>query len=191
MHFTTPPVCCCHCCCCCCCLVVAASATAAVLLLLLLVSPFTDTGWMSQTLYATHFRILIYCHSIQRTGTAMPLKWLTAAITMRAGDLWASTRSYTPSPLWLVQDNVKSDIHRIVCLFVCLFVCFLQVQNNRTNLLRHPLIISLLDLKWRTFGRFTYFPNLLTYVIFVTSITTFALLSLNPQSNTCKLAGQI
>ena len=39
----------------------------------------------------------------------MPLKWLTAAITMRAGDLWASTRSYTPSPLWLVchEEDVR------------------------------------------------------------------------------------
>ena len=62
----------------------------------------------------------------------------------------------------------------------------MQVQNNQTNLLKHPLITSLLDLKWRTYGRLTYFSNLLIYAIFVTSITTFSLLSLNPQSDTCK-----
>ncbi len=61
------------------------------------------------------------------------------------------------------------------------------MANNRTDLLKHPLVTSLLKLKWITYGRQAYFFNLFIYIIFVIFITSFALLSLNPQSSTCKL----
>ena len=62
----------------------------------------------------------------------------------------------------------------------------LQVEHNRSELLQHPLVTSLLNHKWNGFGAKFYFVNLLIYLLYVIFLTTFALVVPNPQSNGCK-----
>ena len=52
-------------------------------------------------------------------------------------------------------------------------------------MLTHPVISSLLQHKWFQFGLLFYLLNLLIYIIFLVFLTTFALVVLPPQSNTC------
>ena len=52
-------------------------------------------------------------------------------------------------------------------------------------MLTHPVISSLLNHKWFHFGLWMYLLNLLVYIIFLVFLTSFALVVLNPQSNTC------
>ena len=52
-------------------------------------------------------------------------------------------------------------------------------------MLTHPVISSLLQHKWFHFGLWFYLLNLLIYVIFLGSLTAFALNVVPPQSNTC------
>ena len=49
---------------------------------------------------------------------------------------------------------------------------------------------SLLHRKWRKFGQSAYFLNLLTYSIFLIFLTTFALITENPRSQSCELVNQ-
>ena len=62
---------------------------------------------------------------------------------------------------------------------------FLKVDHNRSELLRHPLVTSLLNHKWSQFGAWIYFSNLLFYLIFVFFLTAFGLVVPNPQSDVC------
>lgn len=52
-------------------------------------------------------------------------------------------------------------------------------------MLTHPVISSLLNHKWFHFGLLMYLLNLLVYIIFLVFLTSFALVVLTPQSNTC------
>ena len=61
-----------------------------------------------------------------------------------------------------------------------------QVASAQIDLLKHPLVTSLLDYKWRTYGRYVYFGNLFIYVVFLVFLTAFALTSPNPVSRTCE-----
>ena len=63
---------------------------------------------------------------------------------------------------------------------------FLQVASAQIDLLKHPLVTSLLDYKWRTYGRYVYFGNLFIYLVFLGFLTAFALTSPNPVSRTCE-----
>ena len=74
-------------------------------------------------------------------------------------------------------------------IFPIILIChnnILQVQKGRLQLLKHPLVGSLLHYKWKTFGQYGYFLNMLIYVIFLIFLTSFALVTLNPQSQSCK-----
>ena len=53
------------------------------------------------------------------------------------------------------------------------------------DLLKHPLVTSLLRDKWQTYGFIIYFANLFIYLIFLAFLTTFALSVPNPQA--CEL----
>ncbi|CAI8048714.1 Transient receptor potential cation channel subfamily A member 1 homolog [Geodia barretti] len=61
-----------------------------------------------------------------------------------------------------------------------------MVASAQIDLLKHPLVTSLLDYKWRTYGRYVYFGNLFIYVVFLVFLTAFALTSPNPVSRTCR-----
>ncbi|RDD38686.1 Transient receptor potential cation channel subfamily A member 1 [Trichoplax sp. H2] len=49
-------------------------------------------------------------------------------------------------------------------------------KSNRINLLEHPLSSKLLNVKWRQFGRYVYYLNLFTYILFVASLVTYVLI---------------
>ena len=86
----------------------------------------------------------------------------------------------------------KKDNHPLAIMIVFCFVLFcyqriiLQVESKRLNLLRHPVVGSLLHRKWLKFGQYGYFVNLLTYCLFLTSLTVFALIVENPMSPVCE-----
>ena len=60
------------------------------------------------------------------------------------------------------------------------------MDSAQIDLLKHPLVTSLLDYKWRTYGRYFYFSNLFIYLVFLAFLTAFALVSPNPGSETCE-----
>ena len=62
----------------------------------------------------------------------------------------------------------------------------LKVESQRIDLLKHPLVTSLLNYKWKTYGRYFYFGNLLIYIIFLLFLTAFALTVINPLEPICK-----
>eukprot|EP00049_Salpingoeca_infusionum_P014862 m.284501 g.284501 ORF g.284501 m.284501 type:complete len:1109 (-) comp15763_c0_seq1:408-3734(-) len=49
----------------------------------------------------------------------------------------------------------------------------LMVKLKRPELLLHPLVDALLKEKWKRFGSFAYYSNLVLYMLFVTFLTTF------------------
>ena len=66
-----------------------------------------------------------------------------------------------------------------------------QVESERTELLTHPLVTSLLSQKWNSYGRIVFYTNLALYLIFVIFLTTFALVVPNPQSAACTLKKEV
>jgi len=62
----------------------------------------------------------------------------------------------------------------------------LQMKSKHPNLLKHPLVTSLLKSKWDSFGRKVFFTNLFLYSLFLTFLTAFGLVALSPLEPTCK-----
>ena len=62
----------------------------------------------------------------------------------------------------------------------------MQVESEQLNLLKHPVVGSLLHYKWKKFGQYGYFSNLLTYIVFLTLLTAFALVVSHPLEQDCK-----
>ena len=56
-----------------------------------------------------------------------------------------------------------------------------MVKYNREGLLLHPLTQKLLDAKWASFGRYIYYFNLLTYLVFLVTYTVFVVTERNAQ----------
>ena len=93
---------------------------------------------------------------------------------------------------------MQSHTCTCMCIHVCMQVpmymymytqkvIILQVDAERTNLLKHPVAISLLTYKWETYGRYIYYGNLLIYILFLSFLTTFALVVPHPETKTCEL----
>ncbi|XP_064387692.1 transient receptor potential cation channel subfamily A member 1 homolog [Halichondria panicea] len=61
----------------------------------------------------------------------------------------------------------------------------IMVDRKELKLLKHPVVGSLLHYKWNKFGLIGYIVNLLTYAVFLSLLTAFALLVPNPQSPQC------
>jgi len=51
----------------------------------------------------------------------------------------------------------------------------MQVKAKRGKLLRHPLVVSLLNHKWRSYGRWVYFINLFIYLCFMGFLNSYML----------------
>ena len=62
----------------------------------------------------------------------------------------------------------------------------LQVEHQRLELLKHPVVKSLIKYKWNKYGQVIYFFNLAFYSLFLIFLTSFALVVLNPSHPTCK-----
>ena len=76
-----------------------------------------------------------------------------------------------------------SNLHVSIPFFLNSF--WLQREHDHSNLFKHPLVISLLEYKWTTFGRYIFFGNLFIYLIFLTFLTAFGLVVLSPLEKTC------
>ncbi len=61
-----------------------------------------------------------------------------------------------------------------------------QVESKRTELLKHPVVTTLLDYKWRRYTQLTYFLNLSIYLLFVILLTAFALIVYSPEEEICE-----
>ncbi|XP_030850003.1 transient receptor potential cation channel subfamily A member 1 homolog [Strongylocentrotus purpuratus] len=48
-----------------------------------------------------------------------------------------------------------------------------MVKSERVDLLTHPLVISLLDHKWSSLGRYVFWPSLIIYFIFLVILTGY------------------
>ena len=61
-----------------------------------------------------------------------------------------------------------------------------QVESERTELLKHPLVTSLLDYKWRKYTRYVYFGNVAVYFLYIAFLTAFALVVHSPLEIPCE-----
>lgn len=75
----------------------------------------------------------------------------------------------------------------LVCAYgKCMMCVFIQVESERTDLLKHPLVTSLLNQKWQRYGAWFYSINILVYVLFLIFLTAFALSIHSPLEDPCK-----
>ena len=65
-----------------------------------------------------------------------------------------------------------------------MYIVLLQVDSKRVDLLKHPLVYKLIERKWN-YGQFFFWLMLIFHVTFVVFLTSYALVLLNPVSETC------
>ena len=88
-------------------------------------------------------------------------------------------------PLFLIVSSpVFLVLHSL--LTVSLSLISFQKKHGCSTLMKHPLVISLLDYKWKKFGRYIFFGNLFIYLIFLMFLTAFGLVVLSPLERPCK-----
>ena len=105
-----------------------------------------------------------------------------------------STKSWQPKeftkhshPLFLIVSiPVFLILHSMLTESLSLVILTFQKKHGCTTLMKHPLVISLLDYKWKKFGRYIFFGNLLIYLIFLVFLTAFGLVVLSPVEGPCK-----
>ena len=63
-----------------------------------------------------------------------------------------------------------------------------QVKHKRAELLKHPLVVRLLEYKWRKVALPLFLGYISVYLLFVLMLTLFALLSPrpSPDNDTCE-----
>ena len=90
-------------------------------------------------------------------------------------------------PLFLIVSSpVFLVLQSLLTVSLSLVILHFQKKHHRSNLMKHPLVISLLDYKWKKFGRRIFFGNLLIYLIFLVFLTAFGLVVLSPVERSCK-----
>ena len=55
----------------------------------------------------------------------------------------------------------------------------IMVEEKQKHLLKHPLCLALLRRKWKMFGRYIFWVQLIFYVLFLLSITSYVMMHLN------------
>eukprot|EP00300_Choanocystis_sp_HF-7_P011710 c17582_g1_i3.p1 GENE.c17582_g1_i3~~c17582_g1_i3.p1 ORF type:complete len:1068 (-),score=285.05 c17582_g1_i3:954-4079(-) len=53
----------------------------------------------------------------------------------------------------------------------------LMVKHRREEILHHPVTLQLISYKWRGFGRFVFYLNLVQYSVFIAALTAFVLIT--------------
>ena len=99
-----------------------------------------------------------------------------------------STKSWQPKkftkhshPLFLiVNSSVFLVLKSSLAVSISLVIWTFQKKHGCSNLMKHPLVISLLDYKWKKFGRYIFFGNMFVYLIFLAFLTAFGLVVLSP-----------
>ena len=105
-----------------------------------------------------------------------------------------STKSWQPKdftkhshPLFLIVSSpVFLVLHSLLTVSLSLVILTFQKKHGCSNLMKHPLVISLLDYKWKKFGRYIFFGNLFIYITFLVFLTAFGLVVLSPVERPCK-----
>lgn len=69
-----------------------------------------------------------------------------------------------------------------ICPHQYVFSHLLQVREGCKDLLKHKLIRKWLNDKWGRLGVWLYLANLITYLLYIIILTTFALNLPNPQT---------
>ena len=64
------------------------------------------------------------------------------------------------------------------------------MHYSRKDLLKHPVVSSLLAYKWGIYGRATFAINLVTYLIYLLFLTLYALLLPHPDHFFCEYTQQ-
>ncbi|XP_065895664.1 transient receptor potential cation channel subfamily A member 1 homolog [Dysidea avara] len=78
-----------------------------------------------------------------------------------------------------VQHAFKKEAHAFQVM----------IDNKRIELLNHPLATQLLTYKWRSYGIFIYYINLISYLLFLGFLTGFTLSLQNPKTEECMPRG--
>ena len=58
----------------------------------------------------------------------------------------------------------------------------IMVKNKQYDLLRHPVSIAITRQKWKVFGRYVFYTQLILYLLYLAAITTYCLLTMNQRS---------
>ena len=85
-------------------------------------------------------------------------------------------------PLQLMVSTTTEDKY-----FILGYCYFVQVKNELTFLLRHPVVSSYIYLKWKKVGAKFYAINLMAYVFFIFFLSLYAMTVNHPLSESCKL----
>ena len=105
-----------------------------------------------------------------------------------------STKSWQPQeftkhshPLFLIVSSpVFLVLRSLLTVSISLVILIFQKKYGCSNLMKHPLVISLLDCKWKKFGRYIFFGNLIIYITFLVFLTAFGVGVLSPLERPCK-----
>ena len=105
-----------------------------------------------------------------------------------------STKSWQPQeftkhshPLFLIVSSPAFLVlHSLLTVSISLVILIFQKKYGCSNLMKHPLVISLLDCKWKKFGRYIFFGNLIIYITFLVFLTAFGVVVLSPLERPCK-----
>lgn len=87
----------------------------------------------------------------------------------------------------------KKTLHPLMLMVSLLFYslqiqqCIIgQVTHQRTRLLTHPVVGSLLHYKWMTFGAPSFFVNLIFYVVFLAFFVSLVVFAPLPNGPICR-----
>ena len=75
-------------------------------------------------------------------------------------------------------SGLEGGVYWLLCTFSLIsLTTLLQVENQREQLLAHPLVTFLLNYKWKKFGRYIYYFKLSLYCIFLFFLTGYTVYS--------------
>ena len=125
-------------------------------------------------------------HRVHRYFTFTSLYSYSDALLSNSTKSWKKFKKDN-HPLFLIVSGPEFlGLHSLVTVSLTLVILIFQKKHGCSNLIKHPLVISLLDYKWKEFGRYIFFGNLLIYLTFLVFLTTFGLVVLSPVERPCK-----
>ena len=96
------------------------------------------------------------------------------------------TPSYSPStslllPSYSPPNSLLPSYFPLTYLassyFISLYFTSFQVKHGREDLITHPLVVYLLDSKWRMFGRTLFYLKLSLFLFFLTFLTGYVIMA--------------
>ena len=92
---------------------------------------------------------------------------------------------------WILCGKYDIELFITILQYVSWFWCMLSFYVKQTisksrKLLKHPLVTSLVDYKWRNYAAWMNLIFFLIYVVFISFLTAFAITALPPGTSTCE-----